>query len=111
MTIVDMFWPGKSFDHNCSDWICRISVQVANYEQGILGTLRKTARSYRTIARCAMGLQTKYEEVKLDVATRAKLQEPRHYDKYMNALHNRRFVWEKGEGSTLANVARLETRS
>jgi len=34
----------------------------------------------------------------------------RHYDEFMNVLHNRRFVSEKGEGSTLANVARVDTR-
>ncbi len=88
-----------------------ICVHVANYKHGVLGTLRKTARSYHTIARCAMRLRTKSEEVRLDATTRAKLQEPRHYIEFMNVLHNRRSAWEKGKGSTLANVARVETRS
>ena len=58
-----------------------------------------------------MKMRTKSEEVQLDVATRTKSQEPHHYDEFMNVLHNRRYVWEKSEGSTLAKMARVETRS
>ena len=58
-----------------------------------------------------MGLRTQSKEVQVDAATRAKLQETHHCDIFMNVLHNRRYVWEKGEGSSLANEARVETRS
>ena len=110
-TIVDMCWPGKCFDHNGSDWICKICVHVANCKHCVSWTLRKTAHSYHTIARCAMGLRTKSKGVHLDVVTRGKSQKRHHYDEFMKVLHNRRHVWEQGEESTLANVARIETRS
>jgi len=58
-----------------------------------------------------MGLRTKSEEIQLDVVARAKIQEPRHDDEFMNVLHNRRSAWEKGEGLTLENMWRGSKRA
>ena len=102
-----MLWPGNCFDHNGSDWICRICVDIANYDKGAAGTLRKNARYYHTIARCATGLLTKSTKVKTQATTRAKMiSNQGMYDEFMSVMRNSRSVWEKGEGSNLLTETR-----
>lgn len=106
-----MYWPGNHFDHNGSDWICKICLQIANCKHGVSGTLRKNARYFHTISRCASGLRTKSTEVKAEAATRAKLTERRLYDEFMIGLYNYSSVWDQGEGSGSGAAPRVETRS
>jgi hypothetical protein len=95
-TFVDMLWPGNCFDHNGSDLVGRICVGIANCTQVAAGTLRKNARYYHTIARCATGLLTKSTEVKTQAATIAKMMSNQGmYDEFTSVLGNSRSVWEK----------------
>ena len=56
-------WPGNAFDNEGELWKCQICGQEASRGGGIICS-RQTVRRYHTIARCAMGLRLRSEEVR-----------------------------------------------
>ncbi len=51
-----MKWPGSNFHmRKDAEWVCNICGKVANESRG--GSLRKSARDFHNVARCARALK------------------------------------------------------
>ena len=99
------------FDHNGLDWICRICGEVANHKKGVSETLRKNARYYHTVARCAQGLRSKPILFQNEAANRVTLEAVECYVKFTSFLDNTDLHEHGGTADRLATGSVVGPRS
>ena len=106
-----IFWPGNFFYHNGLDWICKICGEIANHKKGHSGTLRKNARYYHTLTRCAQGLRGKHTQLQNEAAKIVEREAHACYNEFISYFSIGETNGKGGTNNHMAAGYGVETRS